>query len=518
MLYVSLIVEALRGRPALMFWTAALAQALLWLVVPAVLYAAPPGDLAQVIAIGREFQLGSYLGPPLAFWLADLAFAAGGMFAVYLLSQACIVLAYWGVFALGRDIVGPRHAAIAILLMVGITVYTVPSPEFGPAVLGAALWALALLHYWRALGQKRHAYWFAFGAELGLLLLTTHTGLVLLGLLCVFTAASEAGRAALKTVEPWMALLIALVVAAPHIVWLAAAGDIVLPALDRLRRADAVAGNLFEWLRFLAQLFAVNAGIIVLVALASGWPSTPRARAPAIERFPVAATARHFVYFFALFPALSATFFAVFAGRSSQLVQAAPLLVLSGLAIVIAAGDRIELHRERIVSYAWVFLLLVPPAMVVLLIALLPWTVATELRVSQPARAMGRFFSETFERRTGHRLAIVAGDERLAALVAVGAPRRPALFLDAHPERSPWVGMTDVYDRGAVILWRASDTIGTPPPDLKARFPDIVPELPHTFEHPVQGRLPAERIGWAVIRPQTGGSQSLPKGSGAAGR
>ena len=36
--YVSLIIEFLRGRPAVVFWTVALTQAALWTLVPALFY------------------------------------------------------------------------------------------------------------------------------------------------------------------------------------------------------------------------------------------------------------------------------------------------------------------------------------------------------------------------------------------------------------------------------------------------------------------------------------------------
>ena len=116
MLYVSIFVELLRSRPSLAVWLAALAQALLWAVIPTMFYAGPPGDVPNVLAVGHEFQLGTYLGPPLAFWLAELAFDLFGrsMVGVYLLSQACVVVTYWAVFALGRTIVGAHHAALAV--------------------------------------------------------------------------------------------------------------------------------------------------------------------------------------------------------------------------------------------------------------------------------------------------------------------------------------------------------------------------------------------------------------------
>ena len=42
---------------------------------------------------------------------------------------------------------------------------------------------------------------------------------------------------------------------------------------------------------------------------------------------------------------------------------------------------------------------------------------------------------------------------------------------------------------------------------LKARFPDMVAEVPRSFDRSVQGRLPLLRIGWAMIRPR----RSLPQ-------
>ena len=180
---------------------------------------------------------------------------------------------------------------------------------------------------------------------------------------------------------------------------------------------------------------------------------------------------------------------------------AAPLLVLSGLAAVIAAGDSVELHHQRILGYAWAGLLVVPAIFVPIVIALLPWTTGTELKVAQPAHAMGRYFGESFMRRTGHPLAIVSGDARLAELVALAAPSRPSVYFATDPAHSPWVTAEDIREKGAVVVWPAPDTNPAPPPEIKARFPDLVPEVPRTFERPVRGRLPPLLIGWGVIRP-----------------
>jgi hypothetical protein len=501
MFYVPLYVELLRSRPVLVFWVATLAQALLWLVAPMLFYAAPPADLAQLLAIGHELRFDAEVGPPLAYWLAEMVFRVAGLFGVYALAQICVVTTYYCVFALGRAIVGPAHAAMAVLLMVGISLFTVPSPDFGPPILTMALWAVVLLQYWRAVAQGRKRSWYVLGGAAALMLLTTDAALILLGTLLVFTAATERGRAALKASEPWVVAIGLTVFLFLHLLWLDGPGDSLTPVLKRLREAQAAAANTALWLRLLIALVLAHAGAAILLVLAAGWPRVRAGPAPPLERTPITPFAVSFTKVFALVPGLLATIFAVLVGQTLPLGGAAPLVVLSGLAIVIAAGDSIALYHQRVLGFAWAGLLVVPVLFIPLLIVLLPWTAGTDLQASQPANAMGRYFADTFERRTGQPLAVVTGDPRTAALIALAAPSRPSVFFDADPARSPWVTAGDIRDKGAVVVWLTADTAPVPPPDIKAYFPDLVAELPHTFERPVQGRLPPLRIGWGVIRP-----------------
>jgi hypothetical protein len=515
MLYVSILVELLRSRPSLAVWLAALMQALLWLLVPSLFYAAPPGDVPTVLAVGHEFQLGTDLGPPLAFWLAEIAFVLAGrsVVGVYLLSQVCVVVTYWAVFALGRSIVGAQHAALAVLMMVGVAAFTVPTPEFGPVILTMPLWALILLHYWRAVGERRRAYWLPLAIEIGLLLLTTYVGSLLIALLVLFALADREARVALKSFDPLIAVVVAGIVMGPHLIWIADAGAGVAQVLTRLRTPEAVMGNLVAWLRQIALILAAHAGLIVLVALVAGWPWPRHEPAPVIVRPPVDPLARKFIYFFAIAPAFAGTLAAVLIGWSGPVGGIAPLVILSGLLVVMAAGDGIEFSRQHVVIAAWFGLLIIPPVMAVAALMLLPW-LNIDLRVSYPAETMARFFSESFERRIGAPLQIVTGDPRVAALIALDAPSRPSVFLSATPERSPWVTADAIKSKGAVVVWPTSDTAGTPPPALRERFPDLVPEVPRVFERAVQGRLPLIRIGWAVIRPQAAdGGQKTEDGS-----
>ena len=104
-----------------------------------------------MLAFGREYQVGTDLGPPLAFWLADIAFRAVGnhMFGVYLLAQICAVVDVLELYQLARAIVGGQQAVLAVLLSMTVMVFSSPGVEFGPLVLARPLWALLLLHSWQ---------------------------------------------------------------------------------------------------------------------------------------------------------------------------------------------------------------------------------------------------------------------------------------------------------------------------------------------------------------------------------
>lgn len=504
MLTVSLPIEILRTRPHLIFWLATLAQALLWVVVPTLFYSAPPGELADVLAVGREMKFGSELGPPLAFWLAEITHrAAGGhMIGVYVLSQICIVATYWAVFQLGRATLGDRHAVLATLLMVGISVFTIGSPDFGPDILMMPLWAFALLHLWRATGEDKTLYWFALAFDFWLMLLTSHLALLLFAVVVAFVLINPHARKTAANPATGMAAITVVCMMVPSIVLIRDYGFGLTPNLTRLRNFEAIDQNIIDWIRLLALVAVAHAGAGILIVLASNLARTKRIEAAAVVGLPVNLYARTFILTFALAPLIVVTAFAVISGKS-DLSGIPPLLVLSGLAVVAAAGETIMLHHQRVVSIAWLGLLLVPPALMAAGVLLLPALFAVDLRTAQPADEIAKFFTDNFERRIQRKLEVVAGDPRLASLVSAASSSRPRVYHDANSGKPLLATRQDVSEKGAVVLWRATDSAGTPPPEIKAQFPEIVPEVPRAFDRALPGRAPVLRIGWGVVRPQT---------------
>ena len=500
MRFTSLVVELIRARPRLVVWIVVLLQAALWLFVPLIFYSSPPDDLATVLAYGREYQVGTDLGPPLAFWLADIAYRAAGnhLIGVYFLSQLCSVATLWFLYLLARAIVGGQQAVLAVLLTMTVSAFASSSLEFGPLVLARPLWALLLLDTWLLVGQNRRNVWFAWSIEAGLLLLTTSAAIGLLLLVVGFMVATERGRRTLMSFDPLFALLAIAVLALPYLIWLIRAGVLGVPALPQVSELSARA---VHWAWLLGGLLLAMIAILILVLLNLRLFTRSPAEAPIIYRPPVDPLARNFVYCFAIAPALAGSLISGLFDLDRIVGGSGIALLMSGLAVIVATGDLVHLRRQRLLRSVWVVAIVAPALAAIAGTLFLPWTGGSEVATSLPARSIAQFFGDSFERRTNQRLRAVAGDPTIASLVALDRGR-PHLFLDATPARTPWLSPQKFAESGGVVVWRASDTAGTPPPELTRRFPGLAPEVPRAFEWLVNGRQPLLRIGWAIVRPK----------------
>jgi len=504
MRFSSLIVELIRARPQLVMWLAVLAQAALWLLVPMLLYRSPPGDLAPLLAVGREYQVGTDLGPPLAFWLADAAFRIAGnhIFGVYLLSQLCFVVTFAVLYALARAVVGGPHAVLAVLLTMTATVFGAPFVEFRPEVLACPLWALVLLNLWRVIGQGNHRAWFALSIEAGLLLLTISSAPWLLLFAVGFALATGRGRRAFASLDPWFAALVVAVLVLPYGVWLLRVDVLTMPAWPDLTEPR---GLLQPWSRMIGGLLLAMLPMVLLIAMNSRLVHRKLLRgrdsAPGVRRLPVDPLARRFVYFFALMPALVGSVIAVSFQSAHVAGGAGIALLMSGLAVVVVTGDLIYLRRQQVLRVVWAAAIVAPALALLAMVLLQPWIAGTQLSTSLPASAIAQFFGDSFQRRINRPLPAVVGDPELAALIGLG-PARPHLVFAVPPKHGPWLTPEKFGEVGGVVVWRALDTAGTPPPEIARRFPGLVPEVPQSFDWPVNGRTSPLRVGWAIVRPK----------------
>jgi hypothetical protein len=317
-------------------------------------------------------------------------------------------------------------------------------------------------------------------------------------LLAGFAVATPRGRRVLMSLDPLYALLVIAVLVLPYLIWLLRADAFAMPPWPAISDLGA---RILQWGRLLVGLVLAMSAVVLLVILNSGWFARNAGEAPIIYRPPVDPLARDFVYFFAVAPALLGSFLAGLFNFDHVVGGAGVALLMSGLAVIVATGDLLYLRRQRLLRTVWAAALAAPALVVIATTFFVPWTGAAEVPTSLPAKAIAAFFGDNFERRTNQRLRAVAGDPQLASFIAMSSGR-PHLLFDATPERTPWLSVAKFNQTGGVVVWRASDTSGTPPPEIAQRFPGLVPEVPRAFEWMVNGRQPLLRVGWAIVRPK----------------
>ena len=260
------------------------------------------------------------------------------------------------------------------------------------------------------------------------MLLTTPAAIGLLLLVAGFALATARGRRMLMSFDPLFALLVIVVLALPYLIWLIRADTLALPPWPAVAE---LSGRALHWAGLLGGLLFAMSGIVALAALNSGWFARNPEDAPIIFRPPVDPLARDFVYFFAIGPALAGSLISGLFDLDRVAGGAGIALLMSGLAVIVATGDLVQLRRQRVLRSVWAAAIVAPALAVIAATLLLPWTGSAEVTTSLPATAIAHFFGDSFERRTNQPLRAVTGDAQLASLISLDAGR-PHLFLDAR--------------------------------------------------------------------------------------
>src|SRR5690349_5665367 len=121
-----------------------LLHALVWTVLPTLLYANLPLDLIEALMYGREWQLGYDKLPPLPWWLVEIAWLATGHdFSYYLLAQVAVCAALALVYATARPLIAGAGALVAVLVIDGLHYLNYTSAKFNHDVIQLPFWALA---------------------------------------------------------------------------------------------------------------------------------------------------------------------------------------------------------------------------------------------------------------------------------------------------------------------------------------------------------------------------------------
>jgi hypothetical protein len=495
--------------PKKAFWSFAAVHALLWTLVPTLLFNSLPLDAIEGVAYGRDWQLGYWKHPPLPWLLLDLThrLAGGQLWAYFLLGQAVVVACFWAVWRLGREIVGETAALVAVVLLDGEIVFNVNASEFNHNILQLPLFALAGLHLYRALANGRLNDWLLTGLWFALAAYTKYEVVVLLLPALAFTAADADARRCWRTPGPYLAAALFAALCLPQLAWM-----MVVDHASPLKFANGEAKPLGSVLAILrsSAVFAANALAylipVALLFLALAGPRAPREPATVTQAPPWAPRFLAFLAFGPLVTALvigAATSRQLMSGWAMQFWVFFPLWLV---AVTRAATPRPALRR---LAFAWaaatcVFISL-NLADALFLVGHARW-----LEINFPGDKFASAVEHRWRQQVGDQpLPYVVGEFWLAGNVILFSPEHPRMFEEADRTHSLLIDPADVQRRGAIILFSPSVQLNGPAQAAAdapwlAQFPGAVSEPPIVIRQATPGGHIEWAIGWALLRPMTG--------------
>lgn len=408
------------------------------------------GDMLENYSWGIAWQQGYFKHPPFFAWVTAAWFSVlpRADWAYYLLSATnagLLLVAGWRIALRYLD---PWRAFLSAALFFFLPPVTFLALKYNANAAMLPLWAATALFYIRLLEKRRLSDAVALGALAAAAMLTKYYSAVLLGAIVLQMLLDPAARRLFAGAGAWVAGLVFLALAAPHVLWLFDNAFLPLTYAAHQGNGSPLAG-IVSAPRFLAALlaYALPAGLVLAIAvLRNGRGAWFETRQLASLAQTLTGRALLWVSFGSL--GLTLALGMIFSARFSS-VWALPLYFPVPILLVMCIRPgRLEDRRS-----------VVPLAVAVYaaaLLALSPLILRAQRNQASnygnvPVQAIAEAIERAWNARMDGPLAYVAGDKILAAGTTFYARSRPYSMQQSSFALTPWVSREDVARGGIAI-------------------------------------------------------------------
>jgi 4-amino-4-deoxy-L-arabinose transferase-like glycosyltransferase len=465
-----------------------------WSALPTLLYANLPLDLIEALTYGREWQLGYDKLPPLPWWLVEIMhriFDADA--AYYALAQIAVIVAFVAVWATARKLVGATGALVSVLIIDGMHYLQYTAVKFNHDVIQLPFWGLAGYAFHAALKRGRLEHWALLGFSFGIALWAKYFVVVLAAPYTLFLLLDRDARRALATPGPWLALGVALAIAAPHVVWLVQ--NDFLPLAYAEQRATVVRG----WFDHILHpaVFAGSQVFFLLptffIASALFWPRRTERAENTADAFD-----RRIVTLLAFGPGTAMILLTALSGRGAIAMWGYPLWLYVGLWLVLIARTLLDRNRLTRLVAAWAVVFVIFVIVFAVNYTVLPLLDHRYRAVFFPGNTLAAALTQRFHDATGQKLDYVVGSMWDGGNLAHYSPDQPQVLIDGLPKRAPWIDLNDLHRKGAIVVWIGGDSAHVP-----AAFATVAggAEVGAPFDLPMRRGSGEVHVGWAILKP-----------------
>lgn len=437
--------------------------AVAWLALLAYTSRVPGLDDLEQLTWVRSLEWGYYKHPPLPTWLLWVPVKVLGWSAwtVYAMGAATTLAALAIMWRLLAQLRGERYALVALMAAACITYYNGRLDYYNHEVVLMLVSAACAALAWQAFATGRLRWWLGLGLALGLGALTKYQIAVTLASIAAFAVQQRFWRDASQRLGLLLALLTALLVFSPHLLWLRAHdfAPISYAMASSLAAAIPWPDRAYGALHWLIDQVLNRALPALLLLLWVGWTArraaglrkttgTPNGQRP---------DARAFLVAFGAVPLVFMPLVGLVAGAHVQLHWGTPYLLFA-----------VPLVMELTPAVAW--RQADPRTLLKAFVAIQGLLLVISLTTSGPrpnaapgthwrsfdAGPAAAWMAEPARRALGGPIRVLIGPPAESAALALALPEQPLVLIDGRLDHSPWVSESLISHCGAVELGETS--------------------------------------------------------------
>ncbi|MEK9680742.1 MAG: glycosyltransferase family 39 protein [Pelagibacteraceae bacterium] len=396
-----------------LFYYFLLTHLVIWTLVPSITNHNLPLDTIEALAWGSNLDWGFNKHPPLSALAVKIFYQIFGSqdWVYYLLSQLFVIIAFYYVFKLSKEILNTeKHALLSVLLLEGIYFYNFTTPEFNVNVCMLPFWAMTAYYAYKCLKDHLTKDYIILGIVAALGFLSKYLFIYLLiGIKIFYIFYIRKNNFKVNYIVPGIIFLLILT---PHLIWLTENNYITIAyGLKRTGEIKSYLDHIILPLTFLGKQAGILIPFFILLFILTKTIKT---------NFSFKDQNLLYILSITILPILLIFLTSAIIGAKIRTMWMTPFYLYIGTLFIYLFQNHINLNQLKVFNYVFIFLFLLSP----LLYGYISIS-QTDKRTDYKGKEIAKVVEKNLTRLEYNNVMSVAGNEWIAGNLCYHLKYRP---------------------------------------------------------------------------------------------
>lgn len=464
-------------------------------------------DSAQIFTWSQHFAWGYHEHPWVPPFIVNIfsTLTYHSPLGIFFVGAMLNVMAFWGVWRLGRQFLPENCALLAGLLLATYLLTSFFLGQVNNNSFNFGLWPIMYLCFYHAIVSQKLKYWIAAGVVAGIATLSKYFTALPLACLGLFLLMDKQARMSFTKPGIYCGIFIYILILFPHIIWLFQNNFAPIQyALDRSQSDNSLFYQIYWPILFtLSQLGSFSIPFLIILLLYLKFP-----RYTKIE-WPVSQFNKRFLFFVGWGPFILTVILSLLLGWNlpNEWGQALPCLwSLCLMTAILPKLSQQQLNRQVRIIYSGMFILMA----LSLLFLTIQSRYKPSIALNFPADKIAQWISNEWNSRYDKPiLYIISSDEYIGGVVSFYSSSHPKVYSNCS-DCLNFIPKADLEKQGAIVI--LTDGFGghfhlsKVTAKMKKSFPNLI-ILPVTHfklkRAPSDPHFPQATVWAAILPPKT---------------